>query len=183
MTEIKPIITTTTQQAQGTKPAQTPAQGQNLDIGNALTNNSQQVAAGDDEPTKLTQKEAKKWIEDYMAQNNCSKSDAKAAFKKEFGKEISLIDIRRFIDSDGHEGKFKISNSEEMRHKDAMKGVNDYMQENNCSKKEAKQAFEHKFGYNIPRTTFDKVVNTGMSILSKTMTITREYVQKQTPEE
>ena len=39
-----------------------------------------------------------------------------------------------------------------------MQWVNDYMQENNCSKKEAKQAFKNEFGYKVPASIGMKIL-------------------------
>ena len=35
--------------------------------------------------TKMTHKEAKAWVKNYMEQNGCTKKEAKKAFEKEFG--------------------------------------------------------------------------------------------------
>lgn len=40
------------------------------------------------EPEQLTRKQAKEWIKEYREKTGCSKKEAKAAFKEEFGYKV-----------------------------------------------------------------------------------------------
>ncbi len=81
---------------------------------------------------RMSSKDRKAWIKDYQATHNCSKKEAKQAFKEQFEYDV-------------------------MSHKDAIAWVKNYMKEHNCKKSEAKDAFKDKFGYEVPLSTIGKV--------------------------
>ncbi len=85
-----------------------------------------------DDDVRLSSKDKKEWIKNYRAEHNCSKKEAKEAFKQEYEYDV-------------------------MSRKDAKAWIKDYMSKNNCSKKEAKKAFREKFGYNVPLSTAETI--------------------------
>lgn len=45
---------------------------------------------------KMSRKEAKKWVKEYMANTGCTKKKAKEAFQKEFGYSMPLSELQKF---------------------------------------------------------------------------------------
>lgn len=54
----------------------------------------------------------------------------------------------------------KADELEKMSRKEAKNWCKNYMEENGCSKKEAKQAFKDQFGYSVPLNKYQKVLRT-----------------------